>query len=755
MPCDDTVPHPVNCGTAGSFGIGILTGYNSNAGYDLVTGLGSVNAANLVKNWSAFAVNLKSSATTLSISPTTNIVHGAPVTVNIGVSPVAPATGTPTGTVSLLSTSSLDPGVTSFTLSAGSFSGTTGLLPGGTYTVTANYPGDSTFSGSASSPAIPITVTPEGSKTSVTVLTQNAQGVVSTFTSGPYGSAPLYPRVDVVGNSGNGYPSGSVTLLDNGQPINGGLTLPLNSQGNALPTNPIFTFSPGSHSLTASYTGDASFDASSNPSSSTTPATFTITQAPVSFMEMVSGPETIFLGSSTTISASISGTSCGNPPTGTISFFNGSTQLGAAQTVQATAFANCNIQAQLVSVNSASFAQGENSVTARYSGDSNYTSAVSAPLMIDAVAPTTTTLTANPTNIVFGQSITITAKVAPNTPGGPPLTGYVEFGSASLGPLGTPTISNGQAQITTTNLPGGTNALYANYSGDTNYNGSSGGLSVTVTVPDFSISGPSSPVTVTAGQTGTATVTITPSSNATSTVMLSCGSITVFKGATCSVSQPSVTLAGGTPATVTLSIATLPPSSTTTAFGLPMRSPRALPPSGMHVNPAVFISFAILGYLFFAAFPGKQRFARVFAGLVVVALLSLMVNCGGGSGGGGPVQTATSISASSTKIAQGSMLTLTANVTPTKSATGTVTFQSNCGYGSTVNLTNGSAQIQVSSSQVGVGTCGFSSFYIGDANDIASQSGTLNIAFDGSNAQIVQAQTSSVNHAVQVSFTLQ
>jgi hypothetical protein len=173
MPCDDTGPSRVNCGSPGPAGIGILSGYNSTAGYDLTTGLGSVNAANLVNKWSTITSALKPSTTTLSLNPTSSIVHGTPVTVQINVTPTAPATGTATGNVALLSTTTIDPGVTDFALSNGSVSTTTNVLPGGTYTVTAHYPGDGTFAASDSTPPVSVLVTPEGSKTAVSFITQD------------------------------------------------------------------------------------------------------------------------------------------------------------------------------------------------------------------------------------------------------------------------------------------------------------------------------------------------------------------------------------------------------------------------------------------------------------------------------------------------------------------------------------------------------------------------------------------------------
>jgi hypothetical protein len=37
---------------------GVLSGYSTTAGYDLATGLGSVNASNLVNNWSSVSFQL-------------------------------------------------------------------------------------------------------------------------------------------------------------------------------------------------------------------------------------------------------------------------------------------------------------------------------------------------------------------------------------------------------------------------------------------------------------------------------------------------------------------------------------------------------------------------------------------------------------------------------------------------------------------------------------------------------------------------
>ena len=108
------------------------------AGYDLATGLGSVNAYNLVHNWIRPTT---SSTTTLSLNggAAVNITHGQSVSFSIAVSPsAAPGDvsliGSPTGGGFLP--------LASFPLQNGTATGTTTSLAGGTsYQVKAHYLG--------------------------------------------------------------------------------------------------------------------------------------------------------------------------------------------------------------------------------------------------------------------------------------------------------------------------------------------------------------------------------------------------------------------------------------------------------------------------------------------------------------------------------------------------------------------------------------------------------------------------------------
>ena len=89
----------------------------------------------------------------------------------------------------------------------------------------------------------------------------------------------MFVRADVSGSSGQGVPTGQVTFTDNGStklpgPIFNPVANPvaLNSEGNTSIGAGIFNFDGGNHSISASYAGDNSF----NASSSTAPVTFSI-----------------------------------------------------------------------------------------------------------------------------------------------------------------------------------------------------------------------------------------------------------------------------------------------------------------------------------------------------------------------------------------------------------------------------------------------------------------------------------------------
>ncbi len=468
MPC--FTGSTADCSTSvKSHQFGVLIGYATTTAYDLATGLGTVNAANLVNSWGG-ATGSKGSVTTLTMTPTPlTITHGATASVNVTVAPAPSGTGTPSGEVALLTSTGLGAG--SFLLANGAVAGTTVSLPGGSYTVSAHYPGDATFASSDSAPPISVVVSPEPSTTAVKALTADANGNPIPFTSGPYGGF-VYIRADVAGQSGNGTATGNVVIKDNGTAITGS-PFALNAQGNTATPNGIFTLAGGPHTITATYSGDPSFNPSSAPSVTATivPAVTTIVAGTNSRVTNV--------GIGVDLEASISATSCGNPATGTISFSTGTTQVASTNLQSTVDSSHCALSGS-VTTYTTTLPVGINTITAKYNGDGNYASATSSTFTTDVVIPTNITLTSSMPTIQAGQSVTFTAKVVANMSGGPAMTGAVLFDVNSASQGNPVPLTNGQAQFTTSTIPWGSAVVGAHYINDVNYGRSDTAVGETV-----------------------------------------------------------------------------------------------------------------------------------------------------------------------------------------------------------------------------------------------------------------------------------
>jgi subtilase family serine protease len=308
--------------TVGNNSVPGLTGFTTTAGFDLATGLGSVNIANLVNKWNT--VTFSPTTTTLSLNPTM-LTHGDPVTVNITVTPNS-GSGTPTGDVALKQDSFACPDsgrlIDNFTLTGGSVNTSTNLLPGGAYYVNAYYAGDKTYAPSCSADLF-VNVQPESSTSTLSVFALDSSGNLIPFSSEPYGSA-AYLRADVQSSSGYGVPSGYVNFSDDVGILQQST---LNSKGTAATAQGVWNIPAGAHNVKADYSGDSSF----NPSTSS-PVNITVTKAPTTLTlqdGFVSpGPE--FL------SATIATHGAGNGPSGTVTFFADGKQLGDPAPVNGT-----------------------------------------------------------------------------------------------------------------------------------------------------------------------------------------------------------------------------------------------------------------------------------------------------------------------------------------------------------------------------------------------------------------------------------
>ena len=258
--------------------------YQAGAGYDLATGLGSVNVSNLITNWNNASFNATSTALTLQGGTTAiTITHGQPVTVDAVVTP-NPGTTKPTGDVVLLTSTEIAPSTMDLLhLANGQASGISHALPGSggnPYNAWAHYSGDGTFAPSDSN-KITVTVNPERSTTTLTIIATGLNGVPVTSPY-PFGSL-LFIRADVSGNSGHGTPTGSVLFGDTfgslpainpqeNPPVPVSSDPSLNSQGNTSIGDGVVSFDAGSHTISAAYAGDPSF----GPSDSTSQLSFTV-----------------------------------------------------------------------------------------------------------------------------------------------------------------------------------------------------------------------------------------------------------------------------------------------------------------------------------------------------------------------------------------------------------------------------------------------------------------------------------------------
>ncbi|MFZ1918734.1 MAG: Ig-like domain repeat protein [Terriglobales bacterium] len=474
---DITTGNNYICGASTCTTTAAKMGFAAGTGYDMATGLGSPNAANLSSQWSSVVFN--SSNTTLNLSQTT-FAEGTSISLS---GTVASGAGTPTGDVAFIVSSGAigdtnnqvtgaQNGPVAFaTLSGGAYSATLNNLPGGTYYVTARYGGDDNFASSLSA-GVQVTVSQGGSGVSITPYALN--GTACTITTGSsfaYASDILL-NIAVAPTSGGGAPTGAVSITDNGNPLLTSQTLDPNGDayilsGTIATSSCVYEYSfsnvptltVGTHNLVVNYSGDNSYSASSAST------TITVTQATPT-LTLATGAANITSGFNVPLTATfggltaLNGSGTGNAaPTGTVTFKDTttSTTLGTAPVVS-TALPVTNAQTVTYTAVAGPFSttgittSGANSITATYSGDTNW-----APVTSAAVTVTVGTYT-NSTAITVSNAGTGTAGNPASLGGRPTFTATIT-GSPAAPTSGTVTFYD----TTTTNnyqgSPAGTYVL--------------------------------------------------------------------------------------------------------------------------------------------------------------------------------------------------------------------------------------------------------------------------------------------------------
>jgi subtilase family serine protease len=170
------LPVAYQCPAAGSFGFNAATN-DSATGYNLVTGLGSVDANVLATDWAA---SLVATTTTLA-PPSTQAFEGANVTLTATVTP-----SSATGTVSFFNNGSAT-ALGSATLTAGTATFSTTALPAGTNSIVATYTGidaSSTSSAVTVTETLPFSLSPTAATVSVVAGQPGANTINVTIAPG-------------------------------------------------------------------------------------------------------------------------------------------------------------------------------------------------------------------------------------------------------------------------------------------------------------------------------------------------------------------------------------------------------------------------------------------------------------------------------------------------------------------------------------------------------------------------------------------
>ena len=148
--------------------------------------------------------------------------------------------------------------------------------------------------------------------------------------------------------------------------------------------------------------------------------------------------------------------------TGTVTFMDGTTSLGAG-----------TLSGGVASFATTGLSVATHSITAKYAGNSSYSSSTSSAVsqVVNGASKTSTTtiVTTNANPSASGQSVTFIATVSPSA-----ATGSVTFLDGTT-TLGSGTLSGGLATFAISTLATGSHSITASYSGDTNYNSSTSG----------------------------------------------------------------------------------------------------------------------------------------------------------------------------------------------------------------------------------------------------------------------------------------
>jgi hypothetical protein len=352
--CNNSTPSPTTL-------TGGLSGYALTTGYDLPTGLGSLDVSKYI-NAAASVV-----AATVTVTATPTAINTSQ-TVVLKATVASTTTGTPTGTVVFTSNGAT---IATVTLSGGvATTSALSFTTPGTDAIIATYSGDTTFL--AATGSYSLVVMASGTTKSTSTLAATATTATAAQTIG---------LTATIAGSG-GTPTGTVQFTLDGAKYGTAVTV---SGGTATVAPALFAY--GTHAITCAYSGDNTFAAS-------TCNTVTLTISSLASSTSITiNPSTVGTSGTTTISSMVTSVSGGPTPTGKVTLFNATTNA----TYASLSLTNGSVSGTLT-VSQVPLAVGTYQLQMVYSGDSAY-SASTSPNGTLVVTMPTVSMSANPATL--------------------------------------------------------------------------------------------------------------------------------------------------------------------------------------------------------------------------------------------------------------------------------------------------------------------------------------------------------------------
>lgn len=370
--------------------------YDAATGYNMATGLGSMNVANVVNSWSS-DTGTASAVIGVTLTPSSGSVSGTtPLVVAVTVTPAAPSSSTPTGTVTVAgggysSNGTLSGGAVTLTIPAGS------LAPG-TDTLTISYSGDQTYAAASTTETVSV-----AAATPTVQITAPATGNLSNS---------ITVIITVNPPEGGPAPTGTVTLSGGSY---SSTAVALSSTNTASFTIPPGALPVGTDTLTASYSGSSTYTSATASTTITMVNTTLMTPA----VHVTPTPTSISTSQVLTVTVSVSGS--GPVPTGIVGLTSSSSTVSGASWIG-------NLDGNgtaTITIPAGSLNAGTDTLTASFGGDASYSAATgtatvtvtassysfsaTTPSAIQPGGTASSTITGNPSSSDYTGKVTLNA----------------------------------------------------------------------------------------------------------------------------------------------------------------------------------------------------------------------------------------------------------------------------------------------------------------------------------------------------------